>query len=46
MRSEERYWMKVSVTISIVVLALLILIILGLTQQLGHLYDSIVRLVE
>jgi hypothetical protein len=46
MRPEERYWMKVSLTISFVVLALLLLIILGLTNQLSHIYDSVVRAVS
>ena len=46
MRSEERYWLKVSVTIGAVVLVLLLLIILGLTDQLGHIYDSVLRAVE
>lgn len=45
MRSEERYWLKVSLTIGFVVLALLFLIILGLTNTLGHLYDSVIRAV-
>jgi uncharacterized membrane protein YkgB len=44
MRPEERYWLTVSLTIGVVALMLLLLIILGLTNQLGHLYDSIVRL--
>ena len=46
MRSEERYWLKVGLTVGAVALVLLILIILGLTDQLGHLYDSILRSVE
>jgi hypothetical protein len=44
MRAEERYWLKVSLTIGTVVLTLLLLIILGLAKDLGHLYDSLAKL--
>jgi hypothetical protein len=46
MRSEERYWLKVSLSIGFVTLMLLLLIILGLTHQLGHIYDSVLKAVE
>jgi hypothetical protein len=44
MRPLERYWLKVGLTISIVVLVLLVAIILGLAKDLGHLFDSLTDL--
>jgi hypothetical protein len=46
MRPLERYWLKVGITISVVVLVLLVAIILGLAKDLGHLFDSLGKLFE
>ena len=41
MRPLERYWLKVGITISVVVLVLLVAIITGLAKDLGHLFASL-----
>ena len=44
MRPLDRYWLKVSMTISVVVLVLLVAIIFGLAKDIGHLFDSLADL--
>lgn len=46
MRPEERYWLKLTLTIGVVALTFLLLVVLGLAGQLGHLYDILARLAE
>lgn len=41
MRPLERYWLKVGITISVVVLVLLVAIITGLAKDLGHLFSAL-----
>jgi hypothetical protein len=41
MRPLERYWLKVGITISCVVLVVLVAIFLGLAKDLGHLFSSL-----
>ncbi len=43
MRSEERYWVKVSITISVVVLALLLLLISGLIGNMEHIVTEVLK---
>ena len=46
MRPEERYWLKVTTTISAVVLVLLLFLIVGLAKGFNHIFDSLLKLVE
>lgn len=46
MREEERYWVKVSLTIGVVVLVLLILLISGVIGNMQHIVIDILRSVE
>ena len=43
MRDEERYWMKVSLTISLVVLVLLLLLISGMVGNMKHIVMTILE---
>ena len=45
MRPEERYWVKVSVTIGFVVLLLLLLLISGMIGNMEHIVIDILRAV-
>jgi len=46
MRPEERYWLKMSVTIGLVVLTLLVLIVLGLGRDIEHIFASVVDFLD
>jgi hypothetical protein len=41
MRPEERYWVKVSITIGVVVLVLLLLLISGVVGSMAHIVIDI-----
>ncbi|HKJ02904.1 MAG TPA: hypothetical protein VJ997_10630 [Longimicrobiales bacterium] len=43
MRPEERYWMKVSLTIGFVVLALLLLLISGVVGNMEHIVIDVLE---
>ena len=46
MRDEERYWVKVSLTVGFVVLALLLLLISGMIGNMERIVTGILRAVE
>ncbi len=46
MRPEERYWVKVSLTIGFVVLALLLLLISGVVGDMQHIVIDILKSVR
>ena len=46
MRPEERYWVKVSLTIGIVVLVLLLLLISGVVGDMEHIVTDILKTVQ
>lgn len=46
MRDEERYWVKVSLTIGFVVLVLLLLLISGVIGNMEDIFTSILKAVE
>jgi len=46
MRPEERYWVKVSLTIGLVVLALLFLLISGVVGDMEHIVIDILKVVQ
>ena len=46
MRPEERYWVKVSLTIGFVVLALLLLLISGVVGNMQHIVIDILKTVQ
>jgi len=46
MRPEERYWVKVSLTIGFVVLALLLLLISGVIGDMEHIVTGILKTVQ
>jgi hypothetical protein len=46
MRPEERYWVKVSLTIGFVVLALLLLLISGMVEGMEHIVMDLLRSVQ
>ena len=46
MREEERYWVKVSLTISAVVLVLLLLLISGMIGNMKHIVVTILQAVQ
>lgn len=46
MRDEERYWVKVSLTISAVVLVLLLLLISGMIGNMKHIAITILKAVQ
>jgi hypothetical protein len=43
MREEERYWVKVSLTIGVVVLVLLLLLISGIIGSMEHIVTTILK---
>lgn len=43
MRPEERYWVKVSLAIGFVVLALLLLLISGMIGNMEHIVSEILK---
>jgi hypothetical protein len=43
MRPEERYWLKVSLTIGLVALVLLLLLISGVVGSMEHIVIDILR---
>ena len=43
MRPEERYWVKVSLTIGFVMLALLLLLISGVVGDMEHIVSEILK---
>jgi hypothetical protein len=43
MRDEERYWVKVSLTIGLVVLVLLLLLISGMIGNMKHIVMTILE---
>jgi len=46
MRDEERYWVKVTLTIGFVVLALLLLLISGVVGNMEDIVNSILKAVQ
>lgn len=46
MRPEERYWVKVSLTIGVVVLAVLFLLISGLVGSMERIVTNILKAVQ
>jgi len=46
MREEERYWVKVSLTIGFVVLVLLLLLISGMIGNMKHIVVTILEAVQ
>ena len=46
MRDEERYWMKVSLTVGTVVLVLLLLLISGMIGNMKHIVVTILQAVQ
>lgn len=46
MRAEERYWVKVSLTVGFVVLVLLLLLISGLIGNMESIVTGILKAVE
>jgi hypothetical protein len=46
MRDEERYWLKVSLTIGFVVLVLLLLLISGMIGNMKHIVITILEAVQ
>jgi len=46
MREEERYWVKVSLTISAVVLVLLLLLISGMIGNMKHIVLTILEAMQ
>jgi hypothetical protein len=46
MREEERYWVKVSLTIGFVVLLLLLLLISGMIGNMKHIAVTILKAVQ
>ena len=46
MRPEERYWLKVSLTIGVVTLVLLILVVFGLAKDIEHIFAGILKALE
>jgi len=46
MRPEERYWVKVSITIGFVVLVLLLLLISGVVGDMEHIVIGILRALQ
>jgi hypothetical protein len=46
MREEERYWVKVSLTIGVVVLVLLLLLISGIIGNMKHIALTILEAVQ
>jgi len=46
MREEERYWVKVSLTIGTVVLVLLLLLISGMIGNMKHIVVTILNAVQ
>jgi len=43
MRDEERYWVKVSLTVSFVVLVVLLLLISGMIGNMEHIVMTILK---
>ena len=43
MREEERYWVKVSITIAVVVLVLLLLSVFGIIGSMKHILITILE---
>lgn len=46
MREEERYWVKVSLTIGFVVLVLLLLLISGMIGNMEHIVMSVLKAMQ
>jgi hypothetical protein len=46
MREEERYWVKVSLTIGFVVLVLLLLLISGMVGNMEDIVNGVLRTVQ
>ena len=46
MREEERYWVKVSLTIGTVVLVLLLLLISGMIENMKHITLTILEAMQ
>jgi hypothetical protein len=46
MREEERYWVKVSLTIGFVVLVLLLLLISGMIGNMKHIVINILKAMQ
>ena len=46
MREEERYWVKVSLTVGVVVLVLLLLLISGMVGNMKHIVETILQAVQ
>jgi hypothetical protein len=46
MRDEERYWVKVSLTIGVVVIVLLLLLISGMIGNMKHIAITILKAVQ
>ena len=46
MRDEERYWVKVSLTIGVVALLLLLLLVSGVVGSMERIFTSILKAVE
>lgn len=46
MREEERYWVKVSLTIGIVVLVLLLLLISGMVGNMENIVNDVLESVQ
>lgn len=46
MRPEERYWVKVTLTIGFVVLALLLLLISGMVGNMERIVNNVLKAVQ
>ncbi len=46
MRPLERYWLKVSITVGVVAIVVLVLLMAGMSKELSHLYDSIEKILS